>query len=238
MNFSRMKIGSIALSAMVLAACGGGGNNNNVVEDAQFEITTTNLTNAQIMSPVAVIMHNAGFNNFIDGETASVAVETLAEGGDNAPLLADAAVADEYIVSGSAGPVLPSSVGSALTLDVPADQLSDLRLSVMSMLIRTNDAFTGLNATNISDMEVGSSRTFTAPTWDAGTEFDDEAAVNIPGADGEGFNAARNDRINRVRFHNGVVTNASPEFGLASSDLVEADRFLNPTSRITVRRVR
>jgi hypothetical protein len=234
---SRIKIGSIALSAMILAACGGS-NNTEVVEDAQFNITTTNLTNAQIMSPVAVIMHNSGYHNFIDGESASLAVETLAEGGDNAPLLEAAATAEQYIASGSAGPVLPSAVGATLTLDVPADQLSDLRLSVMSMLIRTNDAFTGLNAIDISNMEVGSSRTFTAPTWDAGTELDDEVGVNMPGAGGEGFNATRNDRIDLVRFHNGVVTSSSPEFGLPTSDLVEADRFLNPTSRIVVTRTR
>ncbi len=237
---SRLKIGSIVLSTMVLAACGGGSGNDfsAPAEDAQFEITTTNLTNAQIMSPVAVIMHRSGFNNFIDGQPASVAVEVLAEGGDNGQVLSEAAAAEQYIVSGSAGPVLPNSIGDSLTLDVPAAELSNLRLSVMSMLIRTNDAFTGLNASDISNMEVGSSRTFTAPTWDAGTELDDEAGVNIPGAGGEGYNATRNDRIDSVRFHNGVVTNASPEFGLPSSDLTEADRFLNPTSRIVVRRVR
>lgn len=244
MNNSRLKIGSIALSALVLAACGGGSSNNDdddfvaPEQNAQFEITTTNLTNAQIMSPVAVIMHKSGFNNFIDGQPASVAVEVLAEGGDNGQLLSEAAAAEQYIASGSTGPVLPSSIGDSLTLDVPAAELSDLRLSVMTMLIRTNDAFTGLNATNISDMEVGSSRTFNAPTWDAGTELDDEAGVNMPGTGGEGFNATRNDRIDLVRFHNGVVTNASPEFGLPTSDLTEADRFLNPTSRIVVRRVR
>ena len=241
MNNSRIKIGAIALSAMVLAACGGGSssNSNQVEQSAQFRITTTNLTNAQTMSPVAVIMHNSGFNNFIDGEPASLAVETLAEGGDNSQVLSEAAAATQYISSGSTtGPVAPSTIGEPVTLDVPTDQLSDLRLSVMTMLIRTNDGFTGLNASDISNMEVGSSRSFSAPTWDAGTELDDEAGVNIPGTGGEGFNATRNDRINLVRFHNGVVTNASPTFGLATSDLVEADRFLNPTSRITVTRIR
>lgn len=260
MNNSKFKIGGLVLSTLILAACGGGGgsssnnsdgtgtggdtgtvgdNGTGGVDGAQFRITTTNLTNTQTMSPVAVVMHNAGFNNFIDGETASEGVERLAEGGDNSLVLSDAAAAAEYISSAStSGPVAPSSVGESLTLDVPTDQLSDLRLSVMTMLIRTNDAFTGLNATNISDMEVGSSKTFNAPTWDAGTELDDEAGVNMPGTGGEGFNATRDDRIDLVRFHNGVVTNASPEFGLATSDLVEADRFLNPTSRIVVERIR
>ena len=246
MNNLFLKFGVIALSAAVLAACGSNNNappaDNTVppvvvpAQDAQFRITTTNLTTAQPMSPVAVILHNNGFNNFIDGETASAAVEMLAEGGDNSEVLSTAAAATQHIASGSAGPVPPSSTGTELTLSVPADQLSDVRLSVMTMLIRTNDAFTGLNATDISNMEVGSSRTFNAPTWDAGTELDSEVAATMPGTGGEGFNATRDDRIDLVRFHNGVVTNASPEFGLATSDLVEADRFLNPTSRIVVTR--
>lgn len=237
MNNSQIKIGVIALSAAILAACGSS-NNAPPTQDAQFRVTTINLTNAQPMSPVAVVLHNGGFNNFIDGQTASVGVEMLAEGGSNTQVLSDAQAATQHIASGSAGGVPPRSTGTPLTLDVPNAQLSNLRLSVMTMLIRTNDAFTGLNATDISDMAVGSSRTFNAPTWDAGTELDDEVGTNIPGAGGEGFNATRNDRIDLVRFHNGVVTSASPSFGLPTSDLVEADRFLNPTSRIVVTRVR
>lgn len=241
MNNSRIKIGAIALGAMFLAACNGSSvndDNNDSDQDAQFEITTTNLTNGQPMSPVAVIMHSSGFNNFIDGEVASVAVETLAEAGDNSQVLSEAKNASQHIVSDSAGAVAPSEIGTTLTLDVPQAQLSDLRLSVMSMLIRTNDGFTGLNATDISNMAVDSSKMFYAPTWDAGTELDDEVAVNMPGTGGEGFNATRNDRIDRVRIHNGVVTNASSEFGLSTSDLVETDRFLNPTSRVVVKRTR
>ena len=174
MNFSKVKIGGIALSAMVLAACGSSSsdNSNEAEEDAQFEITTTNLTNAQTMSPVAVIMHNNGFHNFVDGETASVAVERLAEGGDNSQVLSAAASAEQYISSAStSGPVPPSTIGETVVLDVPVDQLSDFRLSVMTMLIRTNDGFTGLNGTDISNIEAGSSITFKAPTWDAGTDL-------------------------------------------------------------------
>ena len=239
------KFAALALSAAVLTACGGSSSNSNSntpATDARFEVRVTNLTNAQPLSPVAVIMHSSGFNNFIDGERASVAVEMLAEGGDNSQVLSEAEAATAtYIASAStAGPVLPrSSTDTPLTLDVPASELADLRLSVMTMLVHTNDAFTGLNATDISDMEVGSSRTFNAPTWDAGTELDSELAGTLPGPDfgGEGFNAARDDRIDRVRFHNGAVTNADPTFGLPTSGLEEQHRFLNPSSRIVVTRV-
>ena len=239
-----LKLTALTLSAALLAACGGSSNNAPAASapDAQFEVRFTNLTNAQPMSPVAVIMHSSGFNNFIDGEPASVAVEILAEGGNNAQVLseAQAATATHIASASTTGPVPPrSSTNTPITLNVPAARLTDLRLSVMSMLVHTNDGFTGLNATDISGMAVGSSRSFVAPTWDAGTEADTELANTLPGPDfnGEGFNAARDDRINRVRFHNGAVTSASVEFGLATSALLDRHRFLNPTSRITVTRI-
>ena len=79
-----LQLTALTLSAALLAACGGSSNNAPAAAaDAQFEVCFTNLTNAQPMSPVAVIMHSSGFNNFIDGERASVSVEMLAEGGSN-----------------------------------------------------------------------------------------------------------------------------------------------------------
>ena len=72
----------LALAATVLAACGSSDDDDDVVvEEARFEIRITNLTQAQPISPVAVMLHNSGFNSFVDGETASPALELLAEGG-------------------------------------------------------------------------------------------------------------------------------------------------------------
>lgn len=68
---TKIKFGAIALSAALLAACGSNNSPTPVVQDAQFEVRLVNLTNGQAMSPVAMIMHNTGFNNFVDGETAS-----------------------------------------------------------------------------------------------------------------------------------------------------------------------
>ncbi len=209
------------------------------VEDASFEVSVTNLTLAQPLSPVAVMLHRAGFNSFIDGETASLALELMAEGGDNTDVLGEVAAAVEHLASAStAGPVPPLSASDVVTLSFPSDQLDDVRLSVVTMLVHTNDAFSGANANDVSNMAVGDSITFTGPTWDAGTEANDELGSSMPGPDfgGEGFNAARDDRIDLVRFHQGVVTSASVESGLATSSLLERHRFDNPTTRITITR--
>ena len=209
------------------------------VADATFEVQVTNLTLAQPLSPVAVMMHRAGFNSFIDGEPASAALELLAEEGDNADVLGEVTAAAEHLASGSTtGPVAALSAADPVVLSFPSDQLDDVRLTIISMLVHTNDAFSGVNAADISDMAVGDSLIFTGPTWDAGTENNDELGSEIPGPDfgGEGFNAARDDLIDRVRFHQGVVTSASIESGLATSSLQERHRFDNPTTQIVVSR--
>ncbi|OED35635.1 hypothetical protein AB833_29570 [Chromatiales bacterium (ex Bugula neritina AB1)] len=244
-----IKLGAALLASAVLTACGGSSTSTGVEQpvtppetqqDAQFEVRITNLTNAQPMSPVAIMLHRSGFNSFIDGEESSLALESLAEGGSNADILSEAEAATQHVaVASTESPVPPATISPVVTLTAPVEDLSDLRLSVISMLVHTNDAFTGTNASNISDMAVGSSRTITGSTWDSGTEANSETAATIPGPDfsGEGFNAERDDIINRVRFHQSVVTSASDVFGLASSALEERHRFLNPTSRIVITRV-
>lgn len=210
-----------------------------VVADATFTVEVTNLTLAQPLSPVAVMMHQAGFNSFIDGEPASLALELLAEGGDNTDVLGEAAAAAEFLASASSvGPIPPLAVSAPIELSFPSDQLDDVRLSVITMLVHTNDAFSGSNAFNISNMEVGDVVRLNGPTWDSSTEANTEAGTDMPGPDfgGEGFNPVRDDAFDRVHFHQGVVTNASLESGFADSDLEERHRFDNPSTRIVVTR--
>jgi len=242
-----IKMMSVLLATGVLAACSSSDNDDaddqapgGVQLDAQFEVRVTNLTNAQPFSPVAVMLHEPGFQSFVDGESASLALELLAEGGDNSDVLGEVEAASEFVAAGSTdGPVPPRSISPAVTLTVPTDSLPDLNISVISMLVHTNDGFTGTNATNISGMNVGDTRTMVGPTWDAGTEINSELGSTIPGPEfsGEGFNVERDDLINRVRFHQSVVSNESSEFGLPSSDLSDRHRFLNPTSRIQITRI-
>ena len=242
-------VGPVA-TVLAIAACSSSNNNPPApppvqppppppVLDAVFEVSVTNLTFAQPLSPVAVMLHRSGFNSFNDDDPASLALELMAEGGDNSDVLGEVAASVEHLASGSTtGPVPPASISDVVSLAFPSDQLDDVRLSLVTMLVHTNDAFSGANARNVSNMEVGDSITFTGPTWDAGTEANDELGASMPGPDfgGEGFNTDRDDIFDRVRFHQGVVTNASIESGLASSDLEERHRFDNPTTRITITR--
>ena len=76
------------------------------------------------------------------------------------------------------------------------------------MLVNTNDAFSGINAMELDQLESGHTRVVYSYALDAGTEANSELAGTIPGpADGgEGFNAIRDDVTSVVTSHAGVVS--------------------------------
>jgi len=232
MRFSKSLI-ILALSAS-LAACGDSDNNEVEVTDPvmpvmsyEFTVQVTNLTNAQPLSPIAAIAHSEGMLWQI-GEPASAALELMAEGGENSELLAT----DFAMASSSAESPLPP--GEQVTLMLSTEQLDSLKISLATMLVNTNDAFTGLNAIDVSSLAVNESLSRTSFAYDAGTEANSEAQGTIPGpADsGEGYNEMRDD-INRVAMHPGVV---SQDDGLTNSVLTSQHKFDNPVARITITR--
>ncbi|MEM1187482.1 MAG: spondin domain-containing protein [Pseudomonadota bacterium] len=201
------------------------------ITPASFDVSATNLTLGQPLSPLAVLIHDSGQAVFRIGETASAGLELLAEGGDNSGLLDEIDGAAE---ASGGGPIGPGG-SETLTLELADDQTDGLSLSVISMLVNTNDAITGLNGIPLADMAVGDSMTYSAVAYDAGTEANNELAGTIPGpADGgEGFNAMRDDVGDFVTMHPGVVT---ADDGLSLSVLNQMHRFDNPVIRITVTR--
>ncbi|QWV04622.1 spondin domain-containing protein [Pseudoalteromonas shioyasakiensis] len=232
MRFSKSLI-ILVLSAS-LAACGDSDNDEVEVTDPvmpvmsyEFTVQVTNLTNAQPLSPIAAIAHSEGMLWQI-GEPASAALELMAEGGDNSELLAT----DFAMASSSAESPLPP--GEQVTLMLSTEQLDSLKISLATMLVNTNDAFTGLNAIDVSSLAVNESLSRTSFAYDAGTEANSEAQGTIPGpADsGEGYNEMRDD-INRVAMHPGVV---SQDDGLTNSVLTSQHKFDNPVARIKITR--
>ncbi len=202
-----------------------------------YEISITNLTNAQPLSPPVVILHGGGYRVFTLGQPASAGLEMLAEGGDGQPLLDEARAADAVAEAVAfAGPVAPGGQGQ-VSVTISDSARADLRVSVATMLVNTNDAFTAIaGLPDVGVLAPGETLEVSTPAYDAGTEADDEAPGSIPGpADGgEGFNAARDDDADRVSMHAGVLTAMDT---LPTSVLTEQHRFDNPVARIRVRRV-
>ena len=276
MNNSIIKLSTLLLFSALLTACGDDGdtgpqgpagpqgeagpdgqdgadgqdgiNGNSAV----YTVQITNLTYSQPFAPAAVILHEPGFNAFEEGEPASMGIEIMAEGGDPSMVITEAMDSTDFLDAQNSGGILgPRSMGRELTLVVPELDADALRLTVTTMLVNTNDGFTGLNAANVSNMAIGDSKTFMTVTWDAGTEANTETAATMPGpaasaagggGEAAGYDVVRDDLADAVRLHQGVVTSANASDpsreGLSTSVLTEAHRFDFPTSLVVITRTR
>lgn len=245
MHFTKYKSSrllALASVALLAAACdsnsGGGGTvvTPPPVVMATFEVTVSNLTNAQPLSPIAVIAHEGTFPVFTVGSPASVALETLAEGGDNSMLLADAAaMAGTGDTASGAAPIGPAG-SETVSLTMDENTLDAMTISVSTMLVNTNDAITGVSDVPLAGMQAGDVVTMRSIAYDSGTEANTEAAAHIPGpaGGGEGFNAARDDIADRVAMHSGVV---GQDGGFPASDLNGQHRFDNPVAMVRIERI-
>ena len=223
-------------SLLLLSACNDNNNDDEVMITPpsppiiySYEISVTNLTQAQPMSPIAVMLHDDG-GFWQVGTSASNALEKLAEGGDSSELLDDSII----LVGKSGSGVLPAGMSETIMLDIQ-DNIP-AKLSLATMLVNTNDAFTGINALTIENLAVNESISVFTSSYDAGTEKNSELMGTIPGpaAGGEGFNSTRDD-VDFVAMHAGIV---SQDDGLMQSVLTQAHRFDNPSLKVTIRRVK
>lgn len=201
-------------------------------EQISYEVSVINATNNQPISPVAVITHDDDYSAWTIGSTASTELEYIAEGGSNSQLIDSLDSEDATAMSGK-GAIGP---GGKETISITAGKSSQTRITVVGMLVNTNDGFSGINSVDVSSLDSGESMTLSARAYDAGTEINSESAGTMPGpADGgEGFNAARSDSNNTVGYHGGVVT---ADDGLASSVLDQSHRFDNPVMLVTITRI-
>ena len=228
---TRILMGSAILAASL--SFSGCGDSESSMTDLQivpkYEVSMTNLTAAQPMSPLAVVLHGSNYHMYTLGEGATVALEKLAEGGDNSVVL-DGAMGTTNVdeALSSEGLLLPGAK-TQVVIEGTASYLS-----IASMLVNTNDGFVGLESYHLSDLARGESVKLSLSTYDAGTEANSESAASVPAQQGEGFNVVRDDTNAMVRYHAGVV---SSDDGLSSSALSAIHRFDNPTATLMIKRI-
>lgn len=225
------------LACWGLAACSsnnsnsaGGVTGSNAPVSRTYRITVANITHNQPLSPAAVVVHSEGYVAWRLGESVSVPFELLAEAGDPSDLINAAQSHPDVLVTATgSGVILP---GGTENLDISVTSAATIHLSIASMLVNTNDAFTGIDETSLDGMNVGQSVSFVLPAYDAGTESNSEDAADVPGpaAGGEGFNATRDDS-DQVHIHPGVV---SAQDGLGGSALDASHRWDNPVVKLTI----
>jgi len=196
-----------------------------------YNVTFKNLTYAQPMAPMAVAYHSKAVSIFEVGQRAGLGLEKLAEGGDNSALLSELS-ANSAVVSniGGTGLILPSQSDTVNIEGEPSECIS-----VLAMLVNTNDAFAGVDCVDVSSLKKGETVMLTLVAYDAGTEANSEEAVTIPGpaGGGEGFNASRDDR-DFVSVHSGVLTQ---DDGLNSSGLTQKHKWDNPAASVMIERI-
>ncbi len=148
-------------------------------EDSRVEVTVTNLTRGQIISPVVIASHRAEFKPlFQTGAAASPELAAVAEDAILEPLIADLTgdpdVLDVQTIFGDLGPIMPGESAS-----VVVDVRGPFRfLSMVGMLVTTNDAFFAVRGTPVP---ARGTRTHRSPAYDAGSEANTEKCKHIPG---------------------------------------------------------
>lgn len=231
-----------AVSTALLAGCGNDSVSRSVavtpvdtIVGAQFDVQVRNNTDAQPFSPLAILSHHVSYSLFGFGMPASGALELLAESGDNSLVLAEKNVHSTISASFSGvGSIIP---GATETIRFEVSDPTSTWITVASMLVNTNDAFFA-ERIDLVDMKVGETMRIPAPMWDSGTERNTETAATMPGpagTNGVGFSAVRDDLIDAVTSHQGIISNQD---GLVGSALNASHRVRNPAATIVVTRVR
>jgi len=207
---------------------------------ATYEVTITNHTTGQWFTPAVVATHRRGFDAFDVGRSVSFEVKEIAENGNIDPLVSAAqasrAVWDTKVVLGVSGPP-PIAPGSSVTFEITAARGAQ-RISWVSMLICTNDGFTGLDSVRLPS-RVGESATFDTNAYDAGSEINTEAWEDLvpPCAMLTGFGDQGGTAVsNPALAENGVIAMHPGIAGVA--DLVRRHAWINPVATVEVTRTK
>jgi hypothetical protein len=228
MNF-RTGVLAATLSALTLPAMA-----------ADISITVTNLTRGIAFTPLLVAGHNSDTPLFMPGEAASAHLQAMAEGGDISGLSADITAAGGVVMENPAGGLLSAGQSTMTSLDTG----SNTRLSIVAMMLPTNDGFVALN--NLAIPTTPGTYTYNLNAYDAGTEANDEvrgsgapgeAGFPVPGpldaAVGHNGTGVMAVAEGYVHIHRGVLGDSDANAGVSDIDS-GLHRWLNPVARVTL----
>ncbi|MCO7190200.1 MULTISPECIES: spondin domain-containing protein [unclassified Pseudoalteromonas] len=209
---------------------------------ASLDVKITNLTQGIYFTPLLVSAHTSNAMLFQTGEQASEALQAMAEGGSLTGLSEILTGVNANTMENPAGGLLGPVASTMTSLETDA---GNDRLSIVAMMLPTNDGFVGLNSWPIP----------TAPgtyhiylnAYDAGTEANNELVVDgsgapntpgipaspgaAPGTQGSGVTETESNTL--VHIHRGNLGDDDTTGG--KSDLHNTvHRWLNPVAKVTV----
>ncbi|WP_432420220.1 spondin domain-containing protein [Opacimonas viscosa] len=227
------KVLPLALSATFMAP---------LTQAADLDITIQNLTSGMSFTPILAVAHTPDASLFEVGEAASAELQAMAEGGSLDGLASiGATINADALANPAGGLLLPgmSTTGDLMTAD------GNTVLSVVAMILPTNDGFIGLDNWTIPT-EAGTYTVY-VNAYDAGTEANDEirggGAPGTPGMpvpppladaigeNGSGVTTTSNNMT--VHIHPGNIGDADQAAGV--SDVQNTvHRWLNPVAKVTI----
>ena len=145
-------------------------------ETNEFTITVTNISSGSYLTPILAVGHSdVQTKLFAYGKAASPEIQAVAEGGNYEALAAQFISAGAQVIKNPAGDLL--GPGELTTFKLSKD---NTRISLIAMILPTNDGFVALNNANLHE---GAQFLYAV---DAGTEANDEkitggGAPNTPG---------------------------------------------------------
>ncbi|MDH5377699.1 MAG: spondin domain-containing protein [Gammaproteobacteria bacterium] len=229
-----MRLKNISYAVALLASSG----LSTVASAASWDVKITNLTHGVYFTPLVVSAHNSSTHVFQAGTTASSSLRILAECGVTSNLETDLSAANNHINPAS-GPLAPGANTTAMITT------ANNHLSIVAMLLPTNDGFVGIDAQEIPT--AAGTYTFYAKAWDAGTEANNElmdtsgCAAGMAGIPADPTSAAGTggggvagaDTNTTVHIHRGVLGDSNSSGG--ASDLSNTvHRWQNPVAKIEV----
>ncbi len=146
---------------------------------AMYEVTFTNLTAGQPLTPPLVATHRRPVSLFDVGARASFGVKEIAENGNLGPMLErlDREPQVDDVVVAVSDPVPPLTPGESVTITLKSQRGAKF-LSFVSMLICTNDGFTGIDGVRLP-RDLGETLVIESDGYDAGTEMNTEDFADI-----------------------------------------------------------
>lgn len=209
---------------------------------ADLELSIQNLTPGMYFTPLLVVAHTPEANLFEVGETATSELQAMAEGGDISGLSSIGESVNANTVANPAGGLLAPSTSTTASF---SNDDGNSVLSIVAMMLPTNDGFVGLSNWVIPT-EAGTYTVY-LNAYDAGTEANDElrggGASGTPGMPvpppldpllGNGGNGvATSITSDKVHIHPGNIGDNDASGG--SSDVSnQIHRWLNPVAKVTI----
>lgn len=165
----------------------------------RYKLTLVNLTKGQPLTPALVAVHQKEYQLFSLGEEASEGLKIQAKDG----------AVDQLVKELSEVPAVKSTaISSGVLLPGQSTQVEFSarrgdRISLTSMLARTNDAFVGGKGLYLPSVK-GSKAVYLLKVYDAGAEINTESCSHIPAPPCESHFADTESSEGFVHVHPGI----------------------------------